>query len=125
MASDLPHWGVTCLVDGWVYCQLPEILGANAFSELKRLSVKPMAGIPKNQPQFQLIVNFHTGRKIGRIYFPKLYIYHHDEQLRNWLNQKKIYFTQKDVKLYDDGSFRLYFEAPQSEYETLNQTFPD
>lgn len=84
-----------------------------------------MAGIPKNQPQFQLIVNFNTGRRIGRIYFPKLYIYHHTEDLISWLKQKKIYLRQKDIKLYADGSFRLYFEAPQSEYETLSQTFPD
>lgn len=81
-----------------------------------------MVEIPRNQPQFQLILNSYTGRLIGRIYFPKLYIYQNREPVQNWLEQKKIYFTQKDVKLYADGSFRLYFEAPLSEYELLHKT---
>ena len=77
------------------------------------------------KPQFQIIVNSHTGRTIGRIYFSKLYICQHREVLKSWLKQKRIYFTQKDVKLYTDGSFRLYFEAPQSEYEILKrEVFP-
>ncbi len=81
-----------------------------------------MATNPLNQPEFQLIVNPKTGQKRGRIYFPKLYICQNREPVKNWLKQKKIYFTQKDVKLYADGSFRLYFEAPISEYEFLKKT---
>ncbi len=81
-----------------------------------------MVILPKYLPQFQIIVNPHTGRRIGRIYFPHLYISEHKEVVKSWLEQKKIYFTPKDVKLYTDGSFRLYFEAPQSEYELLHKT---
>jgi hypothetical protein len=74
------------------------------------------------KPQFRIIVNSKTGRQIGRIYFPKLYICQNREPVKNWLEQKKIYFTQKDVKRYADGSFRLYFEAPISEYEFIQKT---
>jgi hypothetical protein len=73
------------------------------------------------KPQFRIIVNSKTGRQIGRIYFPKLYICQNREPVKNWLEQKKIYFTQKDVKRYADGSFRLYFEAPISEYEFIQK----
>jgi len=81
-----------------------------------------MVVLPKDLPQFQIIVNPHTGRQIGRIYFPSLYIYQHRATVKSWLEQKKIYFTPKDVKLYKDGSFRLYFEATQSEYKFLEKT---
>lgn len=81
-----------------------------------------MVNLPENQPQFQLILNTDTGQRIGRIYFPKVYIFQHTELVESWLKQKKIYFTQKDVKRYADGSFRLYFEAPISEYERLHKT---
>ena len=84
-----------------------------------------MSEIIPEKPQFQIIVNSHTGRQIGRIYFPKVYICQHRESVKTWLEKKTIYFTQKDVKLYKDGSFRLYFEAPQSEYEILKrEVFP-
>ncbi len=81
-----------------------------------------MVVLPKNLLQFQIIVNPHTGRRIGRIYFPSLYISRHKEAVKSWLEQKKIYFTPEDVKLYRDGSFRLYFEAPLFEYELLHKT---
>jgi hypothetical protein len=51
------------------------------------------------KPQFRIIVNSKTGRQIGRIYFPKLYICQNREPVKNWLEQKKIYFTQKDVNV--------------------------
>jgi len=81
-----------------------------------------MVVLPKNLLQFQIIVNPHTGRRIGRIYFSRLYISRHKEAVKSWLEQKKIYFTPEDVKLYTDGSFRLYFEAPLFEYELLHKT---
>ncbi len=65
-----------------------------------------MVVLPKDLLQFQIIVNPHTGRRIGRIYFPYLYISRHKEAVKSWLEQKKIYFTPEDVKLYRDGSFR-------------------
>jgi len=81
-----------------------------------------MVVLPKDLLQFQIIVNPHTGRRIGRIYFPRLYISRHKEAVKSWLEQKKIYFTPKDVKLYRDGSLQLYFEAPLFEYELLHKT---
>jgi len=81
-----------------------------------------MATNPLNQPEFQLLVNPKTGFKRGRIYFPKLYISQNLTELTAWLKQNKIYFTPEDVKLYRDGSFRLYFEASLFEYELLHKT---
>jgi len=80
-----------------------------------------MATNPLNQPEFQLLVNPKTGFKRGRIYFPKLYISQNLTELTAWLKQNKIYFTQKSVKRYQDGSFRLIFESNQSEYEALKK----
>jgi hypothetical protein len=80
-----------------------------------------MATNPLNQPEFQLLVNPKTGFKRGRIYFPKLYISQNLDELTAWLKQNKIYFTQKSVKRYQDGSFRLIFESNQSEYEALKK----
>ncbi len=80
-----------------------------------------MATNPLNQPEFQLLVNPQTGFKRGRIYFPKLYISQNLTELTAWLKQNKIYFTQKSVKRYQDGSFRLIFESNQSEYEALKK----
>jgi hypothetical protein len=76
---------------------------------------------PLSQPEFQLLVNPQTGFKRGRIYFPKLYISQNLTELTAWLKQNKIYFTQKSVKRYQDGSFRLIFESNQSEYEALKK----
>jgi len=81
-----------------------------------------MVVLPKDLPQFKVIVNSKTGRRIGRIYFSRLYISRHKEAVKSWLEQKKIYFIPEDVKLYRDGSFRLYFEAPLFEYELLHKT---
>jgi hypothetical protein len=80
-----------------------------------------MATTPLNQPEFQLLVNPKTGQKRGRIYFPKLYISQNLIELTAWLKQNKIYFTQKSVKRYQDGSFRLIFESNQNEYEMLKK----
>jgi hypothetical protein len=80
-----------------------------------------MATNPLNQPEFQLLVNPKTGFKRGRIYFPKLYISQNLIELTAWLKQNKIYFTQKSVKRYQDGSFCLIFESNQSEYEALKK----
>jgi hypothetical protein len=80
-----------------------------------------MATSSLNQPEFQLLINPKTGKKRGRIYFPKLYIFQNLTELTAWLKQNKIYFTQKSVKRYQDGSFRLIVESNQSEYEALKK----
>ena len=80
-----------------------------------------MATSSLNQPEFQLLINPKIGKNRGRIYFPKLYIFQNITELTAWLKQNKIYFTQKSVKRYQDGSFRLIFESNQSEYEALKK----
>lgn len=80
-----------------------------------------MALIPSNQPEFQLLINPQTSKKRGRVYFSSLYISQNIDELRDWLKQNKIYFTLSSIKMYQDGSFRLIFEAPQSEYEKLKK----
>ncbi len=88
---------------------------------MKRDWEESMATTPLSQPEFQLLVNPKTGQKRGRIYFPKSYISQNLTELTAWLKQNKIYFTQKSVKRYQDGSFRLIFESNQNEYEALNK----
>lgn len=78
-----------------------------------------MADIALDKPQFKIITHSKTGKRRGRVYFPGLYIAENIEELKTWLKQNKIYFTQSDVKLYEDGSFRLFFEASETEYEYL------
>jgi hypothetical protein len=80
-----------------------------------------MVTTPQNQPEFQLLINPKTGQKRGRIYFPKSYISQNLTELTAWLKQNKIYFTQKSVKRYQDGSFRLIFESNENEYEALKK----
>jgi hypothetical protein len=80
-----------------------------------------MVTTPSNQPEFQLLINPKTGQKRGRIYFPKLYISQNLTELTAWLKQNKIHFTQKSIKRYQDGSFRLIFDSNQNEYETLKK----
>lgn len=80
-----------------------------------------MTFIPSNQPEFQLLINPKTSKKRGRIYFSSSYISQNIDELRDWLKQNKIYFTQSSLKMYQDGSFQLIFEAPQSEYEKLKK----
>jgi hypothetical protein len=80
-----------------------------------------MATNPLSQPEFQLLVNPKTGQKRGRIYFPKSYISQNLTELIAWLKQNNIYFTQKSVKRYQDGSFRLIFESNENEYEALKK----
>jgi phenolic acid decarboxylase len=73
------------------------------------------------EPDFQLVINPQTGRKTGRIYFPKSYVSQNLETLKNWLRQDKIYLIQSHTKMYKDGSFRLLFEAPEQEYRILSR----
>jgi hypothetical protein len=80
-----------------------------------------MSELTPNQPDFQLVINPKTGRKTGRIYFPKSYVSQNLETLKNWLRQDKIYLIQSHTKMYKDGSFRLLFEAPEQEYRTLSR----
>ena len=80
-----------------------------------------MVLVPSNNPEFKLLINPKTSKLKGRIYFSSLYISQNIDELKAWIKQNEIYFTQSSIKTYQDGSFRLIFEAPQSEYEKLKK----
>jgi hypothetical protein len=82
-----------------------------------------VADIALSEPQFQLYVNRETGEKTGRIYFPGLFLFENWEKVKEWLSLPHIYFTQTDMKLYGDGSFRLFFKAPEPTYRKLLARF--
>ena len=66
------------------------------------------------QPQFQILTHSKTGVKTGRIYFPALFLADYYESISQWLQRKEIFFDERDLKQYDDGSFRLYFRTNNS-----------
>jgi hypothetical protein len=63
------------------------------------------------EPQFQVFTHSTTGEKTGRIYFPTLFLAEFYRVVINWLKYSDINFDSRDVKTYEDGSFRLYFQA--------------
>jgi hypothetical protein len=67
-----------------------------------------------SEPQFQVLTHCHTGEKTGRIYFPALFLAEFHISVTQWLQQQEIIFYEKDLKLYEDGSFRLYFRTSNS-----------
>jgi hypothetical protein len=72
-----------------------------------------------DKPQFQVLTHQQTGEKTGRVYFPGLYICENKEVIQKWMRKVIVYFKQRDIKLYGDGSIRLYFTAPEAEYQRL------
>lgn len=73
-------------------------------------------------PQFRVIVHAKTGAISARIYFPALFLAEFHGIVVQWLKRQEIVFDPKDLKMYSDGSFRIYFSTPLSpkvEYETL------
>jgi hypothetical protein len=73
-------------------------------------------------PQFQILTHQYTGEKVGRIYFPALFLSEFHECVTQWLQQQEIIFYETDIKRYGDGSFRLYFRTinpPEVEYFRL------
>ncbi len=74
------------------------------------------------QPQFQLLTHLQTGTISGRIYFPALFLAEFHDAVVRWLQRQEIIFNEKDLKMYADGSFRVYFStqfSPELEYQTL------
>lgn len=69
------------------------------------------------EPQFQIFTHPKTGVKVGRIYFPALFLAEFHASVTKWLQRREIIFDEKDLKQYGDGSFRLYFRT-QSSLET-------
>lgn len=73
-------------------------------------------------PQFRVIVHARTGAISARIYFPALFLAEFYSQAIEWLQRQEIVFDEKDLKIYSDGSFRIYFRtqfSPETEYLTL------
>ena len=72
-----------------------------------------------DRPQFRGLTHQQTGEKTGRGYFPSLYICENQATIQKWISQAIVGFNERDVKLYSDGSVRLYFKAPETEYQRL------
>ncbi|BDA73838.1 hypothetical protein CAL7716_080040 [Calothrix sp. PCC 7716] len=73
-------------------------------------------------PQFRVIVHARTGAISARIYFPALFLAEFYSQAIEWLQRQEIVFNEKDLKIYSDGSFRIYFRtrfSPETEYLVL------
>ncbi|MBW4604326.1 MAG: hypothetical protein KME29_33355 [Calothrix sp. FI2-JRJ7] len=66
------------------------------------------------QPQFQVLTHAQTKAVSGRIYFPALFLAEFHCYVIYWLQRQEISFDEKDLKIYSDGSFRIYFKAQQS-----------
>ena len=74
------------------------------------------------RPQFQVLTHAKTGAISGRIYFPALFLAEFSGATIQWLQRREISFDRKDLKIYGDGSFRIYFKSqlsPKIEYLTL------
>lgn len=75
-----------------------------------------------SHPQFQVLTHKQTGAISGRIYFPALFLAEFNKSVVEWLQRQEIFFDEKDLKIYGDGSFRVYFRtrlSPETEYLTL------
>ncbi|RUT04019.1 hypothetical protein DSM106972_049330 [Dulcicalothrix desertica PCC 7102] len=73
-------------------------------------------------PQFQVLTHVQTGAVKGRIYFPALFLAEFSGAVIKWLQRQEISFEEKDLKIYSDGSFRIYFKtrlSPEIEYLAL------
>ncbi|MEI2579888.1 hypothetical protein [Scytonema sp. PRP1] len=78
------------------------------------------------QPQFQVLTHQHTGTRTGRIYFPAVFLAEYHAIVKEWLDLQEIQFEERDVKLYGDGSFRIYFRSnsPKKQYLNLIKSLP-
>ncbi|RUT03667.1 hypothetical protein DSM106972_053060 [Dulcicalothrix desertica PCC 7102] len=73
-------------------------------------------------PQFRVLIHARTRVHSARIYFPALFLAEFHSIVVQWLRRQEIFFDEKDLKLYSDGSFRVYFStlsSPKIEYEKL------
>ena len=67
-----------------------------------------------SEPEFQIFIHPKTKAKTGRIYFPALFLADYHESISQWLQRREILFDERDLKQYEDGSFRLYFRTNNS-----------
>ena len=66
------------------------------------------------EAQLQIFTHPKTGVKVGRIYFPALFLADYHKSVTKWLQRREVIFDEKDLKQYADGSFRLYFRTNNS-----------
>lgn len=78
------------------------------------------------QPQFQVVTHQQTGVQTGRIYFPAIFLAEYHGIVKKWLGTQEIEFDNRDIKLYGDGSFRIYFRSNslKSQYYKLLRCLP-
>ena len=81
-----------------------------------------MSTVYKN-PDFVILTHHTTKEKTGRIYFPALWLAENHAKVTAWLKSNAVVFTERDLKIYSDGSFRLYFKASAKEYSRLKQIY--
>ncbi|MDM9383494.1 hypothetical protein QUB80_22670 [Chlorogloeopsis sp. ULAP01] len=62
-------------------------------------------------PQAQILIHQITGAKTGRVYFPAIFVAENQDSIKTWLSQDDISFSERDIKYYSDGSFRIYFKS--------------
>ena len=100
---------------------LPDILYCGQFKQSFQLTPKrvakflnkqatPMADIVNN-PEFQILTHQQTGKQTGRVYFPAIWLAENHQKATDWMRLREIQFDEHDIKLYGDGSIRIYFRA--------------
>jgi hypothetical protein len=89
---------------------------APKFNAPNRKPTQPKLGI--RQPQFQIIENAQTGALTGRIYVPAQRAA--TSGYKRWKQSVQV----TSIKVYGDGSERLYFKASIEEYERLAAKYP-
>ena len=78
------------------------------------------------QPQFQVLTHQQTNARTGRIYLRAVFLAEYHAIVKEWLLMQEIHFEERDVKLYGDGSFRIYFRSnsPKKQYLELIKSLP-
>ncbi|MGB3207345.1 MAG: hypothetical protein WBB28_20355 [Crinalium sp.] len=84
-----------------------------------------MATTVYTNPEVKVLTHQMTQEQTGRVYFPSLRLSesNNQQEVKEWLESAEIQFEQKDLKLYGDGSIRVYLKAPQPEYNRLARKY--
>lgn len=75
-------------------------------------------------PEFQILTNVKTGERWGRFYVPAAYLAKNGDRFAKWMEQPHINIDPRDLKQYDDGSFRLCFRSTEREYARCAKYYP-
>ena len=95
-----------------------------AHNEGRYIQSRTSRKVSVKLPEFRLFVHQVTGAKSGRLYIPACYLAEYGDRFKAWLELPHIEFDQSDLKLYDDGSIRLYFRSTELEYARCQKFYP-